>query len=307
MNHGSSSVPVRRVTRAHAKINLLLRILAREANGFHSIETVFQKLALHDLVHVATNGTGRSLTCDGPSMPAGGLGAQEDNIAWRAAIAFSDATRWETGWDIVIEKHIPVGGGLGGGSTDAAAVLCTMNTLCPHPLDHASLIALGGTLGADVPFFVSDASLALAWGHGDRLLTLAPLPHMAVTLVVSDDGVNTGHAYSAFATSRADRSLGSVANPYAAALYAEDAFASWQHVSAIATNDFEAVVATMHSGVAATLPRVRAAAQRVRDAGAPAIGMMSGSGATCFVVHPHGVDVPLSLEKAAHLVRTDTV
>ncbi len=306
MNNGSSSVPVRTVSRAHAKINLFLRILARETSGFHSIETVFQKLALHDVVHVATNNRERSLLCEGPAMPSGGLGAQENNIAWRAAIALSDATRWDTGWEITIEKHIPVGGGLGGGSADAAAVLRAMNTLCPHPLDHESLIALGGTLGADVPFFVSDASLSLAWGRGDRLFTLSPLPRMAVTLVAFENGVNTGHAYAAFAWSRSDGTPDVVANPKAGVVYSEHVFSSWDNVCAVAANDFEAVVPSMHAGVAAALPLVRAAAQRVRDAGAPAIGMMSGSGATCFVVHPHGVDVSLPVGIAAYIVRTDT-
>ena len=307
MSNGSSSVPVRRVMRAHAKINLLLRILAREASGLHSIETVFQKLALHDVVHVATNASGRLLSCDGPAMPSGGIGAQEDNIAWRAAVAFTDATQWDTGWEIAIEKHIPVGGGLGGGSADGAAVLRALNALCPHPLDHAALIALGGTLGADMTFFVSEARLALAWGRGDRLLTLTPLPQMAVTLVAFLTGVHTGQAYAALARSRVEGASQTGAFPYAAGSYASDAFASWENVSAVAANDFEAIVPAMHTGVAATLPLVRAAAQRVRDSGAPGIGMMSGSGATCFVVHPNGIDVTLDVGQTARVVRTETV
>ncbi len=307
MSNGSSSVPVRRVMRAHAKINLLLRILAREASGFHSIETVFQKLALHDVVHVATNASGRLLSCDGPAMPSGGIGAQEDNIAWRAAVAFTDATQWDTGWEIAIEKHIPVGGGLGGGSADGAAVLRALNALCPHPLDHAALIALGGTLGADIAFFVSEASLALAWGRGDRLLTLTPLPQMAVTLVAFLTGVHTGQAYAALARSRAEEASHTSTFPYAAGAYASDAFSSWENVCAVAANDFEAIVPAMHTGVATTLPLVRAAAHRVRELGAPGIGMMSGSGATCFVVHPNGIDVTPDVGATARVVRTETV
>ena len=306
MKNTKSSVPVRHRAHAYAKINLLLRILAREASGFHSIETVFQKLALHDVVHVAANSNARSLVCDGPSMPSGGLGMQENNIAWRAAIAFSDATQWDTGWDITIEKHIPVGGGLGGGSADAAAVLRTMNAMCPHPMDHASLIALGGTLGADVPFFMSDASLALAWGRGDRLLTLSPLPRMAVTLVAFENGVDTGQAYAALALSRSERALDTVAHPTAALVYNGDAFSSWDHLCTVAANDFELVVPSMHPSVAATLPRVRAAAQHVRDAGSPAIGMMSGSGATCFVVHPCDREVAFMVDATARVIRTET-
>src|SRR4051812_42091181 len=103
---------------AHAKINLLLRILGRDAQGYHGIETLFQALDLADIVDVELQNSERVLSCDGPAMPAGGLGATEDNLATRAAAAYCDATHWSTGWNISIEKNIPVGGGLGGGSAD---------------------------------------------------------------------------------------------------------------------------------------------------------------------------------------------
>ncbi|MCC6245263.1 MAG: 4-(cytidine 5'-diphospho)-2-C-methyl-D-erythritol kinase, partial [Gemmatimonadaceae bacterium] len=118
----------------------------------------------------------RTLRCDGPTMPAAGLGAPEHNLAWRAAQAFVDAARWDTGWDIDITKNIPVGGGLGGGSADAAAVLRALNTLCPTPLPLSALCEIGGTLGADVPFLVAGVSRAWGWGRGDRLLVLPALP-----------------------------------------------------------------------------------------------------------------------------------
>ncbi len=268
-----------RTERAYAKINLVLRILAREASGYHGIETLFQLLDLHDLVHVRVGPMSPALTCAGPAMPAGGLGPVEENLAWRAAVAYTDASRWQTGWDIEIEKRIPVGGGLGGGSADAAAVLRALEAMSPRPLGAERLLALAGTLGADVPFLVSEHSLAWAWGRGDRLLPLPALPPAAVWLATFAEGVNTGAAYSAFAEAREAR--GDTVQAFA---YPTSAFASWHAVAAVAVNDFEPVVSAMHAGVAAVLPGFRTIAAERRASGTPAIGMMSGSGATCFVL-----------------------
>lgn len=294
-----------RTERAHAKINLLLRILAREASGYHGIETLFQRLALHDVVQVALRDGSPSLHCDGPAMPAGGLGDPQANLAWRAAAAYCAAAGWRTGWDIRIDKHIPVGGGLGGGSADAAAVLRALEALCPTPLGLARLLDVAGTLGADVPFMVLDTPLAWAWGRGDRLLRLAPLPEMAVTLVAFSEGVNTGAAYGAFARAR-DVGAGAGAPTVGAHAYAEHAFADWGRVSVLAANDFEQVVPALHAGVAAVLPMLRAEADRLRADGHDAVGMMSGSGATCFLLHPVGVPVDVTVPVGARLVSTTT-
>lgn len=261
---------------APAKLNLLLRVLGRESSGFHSIETLFIKLALHDVVHIDTSPSGRSLDCDGPSMPEGGLGPVEQNLAWRAAVRFAEAARWPTGFSIRIEKHIPVGGGLGGGSADAAAVLRGLNRLSPEPLDGATLIAIAGELGSDVPFLVSDALLAWGWGRGDRLLSLPALPARRVDLITFSEGVNTGEAYRAL-----NRPIGE-STP--AQQWSTVDFGSWGALAGLAQNDFEAVVESRHAGVARWLPLVRAQARRRCEAGEPSIGLMSGSGATCFLL-----------------------
>lgn len=286
---------------AHAKINLVLRILAREAGGYHSIETLFQRLSLHDRVQVAVGDGGRTLTCHGPSMPNGGLGPVEQNLAWRAADAYCAAAGWRTNWQIDIEKHIPVGGGLGGGSADAAAVLRALERLCPTPLGMPRLLEIAGTLGADVPFLVSGHALAWAWGRGDRLLPLPPLPPMALSLVAFREGVNTGAAYGAFAAAREQRAEGVRAFAYEAG-----AFGSWTSVADCAVNDFEPVVTAMHSGVAQVLPLVRHVAATLRAHGHPAVGLMSGSGATCFVLHPIGTACLLDVPTGALIVETTT-
>jgi 4-diphosphocytidyl-2-C-methyl-D-erythritol kinase len=290
-----------RTERAHAKINLLLRILAREASGYHGIETLFQRLALHDVVHVAANDAPRTLSCDGPSMPTGGLGAPEQNLAWRAAEAYCAAAGWTTGWQIAIDKHIPVGGGLGGGSADAAAVLRALEALCPTPIGQGRLLEIAGSLGADVPFLVLDVPLAWAWGRGDRLLPLAPLPSRAVRLVAFADGVNTGAAYGALARARDARG-----DAVRAQAYAADAFSSWATVCAVAANDFERVVPALHAGVAAVLPALRAEAARLRRDGHEAIGLLSGSGATCFLLHDDAVPVQVTAPAGGRVLETRT-
>lgn len=298
---------------APAKLNLLLRILAREASGYHGIESLFVKLALHDVVTVRTDVADRSLLVHGPTVPASGLGAPEDNLAWRAAVAFAEATGWPDGFAIDLEKHIPVGGGLGGGSADAAAVLRGLNAIAPTPLSPAALLTLAGTLGADVPFLTSDVLLAWTWGRGDRLLPLPPLPPMAVTLVAFPDGVNTGAAYAAFSTLHADatRSAATGAPHPGALAYPPDAFADWASIATLAVNDFERVVPALHTGVAEWLPVVRSAAEVLRATGLPAVGGLSGSGATCFLLH--GLDDDFNLgwddDEAPHgarLVETRT-
>ena len=281
---------------AHAKLNLVLHVLAREATGFHGIETLFQALELADVVDVSVSDAGRTLECAGPTMPATGLGPVETNLATRAAIAYADAARWDTGWHISIEKNIPVGGGLGGGSADAAAVLRAFETLSPSPLGTAQLIELAGTLGSDVPFLVSGAPLAWAWNRGDRLVPLTPLPRMDVTLITFDDGVNTGLAYQALQHSGTS-----------AMQYPLDAFASWSSVAGLAHNDFERVVPALHGGVARWLPVVQQAARRMTGDGLPAIGMMSGSGATCFVLGAPGRIPELGGAAGMRTLRTQTL
>lgn len=281
---------------AHAKLNLVLRVLAREVSGYHSIETLFQALDLADIVDVAIVDNERTLDCQGPTMPAAGLGPIENNLATRAAMAYTSAVRWDTGWNIAIEKQIPVGGGLGGGSADAAAVLRAFESLSPAPLGTAALMELAGTLGSDVPFLLSGAPLSWAWNRGDRVLPLTPLPRMDVALVTFADGVNTGAAYAALQQPSAP-----------ARQYPTDAFGTWSSVAGLAENDFERVVPALHEGVARWLPVVKQAARRMNDEGLPAIGMLCGSGATCFVLGAPGRIPELGSGAGMQPIKTHTL
>ncbi len=262
---------------AQAKVNLSLRVLARETGGFHQLETVFQRLALADVVTVRS-ATGRSL--DVRWSGAGGapdLGAPEQNLAWRAADAYAAAFGWPSGFAIEIEKQIPVGGGLGGGSADAAAVLRALDALAPRAAGNAALMNLATRLGADVAFLTSPSELALAWGRGERMLDLPPLPAAPVLLVVPNFGVNTAQAYAALAEHRATAAGTAGALAPEAAWRSPRTLGSWSAVAADAVNDFEAVVFDDHPELAVVRAQLAALPRSV-------LAMMSGSGSTLFAV-----------------------
>jgi 4-diphosphocytidyl-2-C-methyl-D-erythritol kinase len=250
-------------TLAQAKINLSLRILDREPDGFHSIETVFLRLDLGDEVRVHIRAKARTLRCgvlrDKP---------QEQNLAYRAAALFAQETGWPGGFEIVIKKRIPIGGGLGGGSADAAAVLRMLNTLSPHPLKADALLDLAGRLGSDVPFLASDFVMALGWGHGERLLELAPLPSRDVQLFFPPFGIDTGEAYALLDASRS-------AEPRAAPELTAEMFGDWESAAGRSVNDFEAVIRPRWPVIDALLARGERYGLFYR---------LSGSGSTVFKV-----------------------
>jgi 4-diphosphocytidyl-2-C-methyl-D-erythritol kinase len=150
---------------AHAKLNLLLRILAREAPaGYHQIETAFALLELADDLVVTRTASGVALSAHGPD-----LGPPDQNLAVRAARAVLDAIGHKFGVALELTKRIPVRSGLGGGSSDAAAALHAVNALAGNAVPRHELLHCAARLGADVAFFASGAPAALAWGRGERL------------------------------------------------------------------------------------------------------------------------------------------
>src|SRR5690606_23472831 len=141
---------------ARAKINLALRIGPRRADGFHDLLTLFQLIELGDELHLRVgSSTRRSVEVTGADV-----GPPERSMAFRAAELYAAHTGWPTGFEISIEKRIPVGGGLGGGSADGAAVLRALNLLAPRPLALDDLLAIAAELGSDLPFLVSGELLA---------------------------------------------------------------------------------------------------------------------------------------------------
>ena len=176
---------------AAAKVNLYLDIVSRRADGYHEIETVFVPLSEPaDRLRVTVAAEeGIGLTCSHPDVPA-----DWRNLAWRAAEAFAESARVAPRWQIHVEKNIPVSAGLGGGSSDAAAVLRLLNDLHGHPLDARQLHHAARSLGADVPFFL-DPRPSLAKGVGDVLTAIACPVVPAMVLVNPGFPLSTRWAY----------------------------------------------------------------------------------------------------------------
>ncbi|GAC1476765.1 MAG: 4-(cytidine 5'-diphospho)-2-C-methyl-D-erythritol kinase [Gemmatimonadaceae bacterium] len=282
---------------AEGKVNLVLRVLAREEGGYHQIETLFQRIALADLVTVR-EAAGRTVDVGGVAVPPGGIGPVEQNLAYRAALAYREAAGWPSGFAIELDKRIPTGGGLGGGSADAAAVLRALDALAPTPVGLRTLLTIAARLGADVPFLTSGAPLALAWGRGERMLTLPALPPRTISLVCFDFGVSTRDAYAWLDDER--RSAPRLMEPV---LLAPRDCATWSGVGALAGNDFEGPVGLRH----AELRRLLDGLRRSRESEG-SIVLMAGSGSTLFVVHPDGAAHSLGATRDGYaVVATRTV
>lgn len=185
MSEPSGRAPVLAETHwpAPAKLNLFLHVVGRRPDGYHQLQTVFQLLDLADTVTVALRADGRIER----AAVSYGVAAEED-LAVRAARALQSATGWRGGASLRVTKRIPLGGGLGGGSSDAATVLVALNTLWDCGLSLDELAALGLPLGADVPVFVQGSS-AWAEGVGERL-TPVELPE--AWYVIIHPGVAVG-------------------------------------------------------------------------------------------------------------------
>jgi 4-diphosphocytidyl-2-C-methyl-D-erythritol kinase len=180
---------------APAKINLNLRVVGRnDATGYHDIETWMAPLTLADELRVElADAPGIALTCSDPELDNG-----SGNLAWRAADIFLRETDTTGGARIELHKRIPHGAGLGGGSSDAAAVLKALNELSGCPLDASALENLGAELGSDVPFFICGQA-AMASGRGE-ILEARPLPAPFDLLLLKPPfPVPTAWAYSAYA------------------------------------------------------------------------------------------------------------
>jgi len=261
---------------AQAKLNLHLRVLSRDETGYHSIETIFHRIDLADDLTVGITPGKRTLDVSG-----GATGPTESNLAWKAATAYADHNDWPTGFEIELTKRIPAGAGLGGGSADAAAVLRALDSLSPKPMPLRGLLALASRLGADIPFLASDAVMAIAWGRGERMLALHPLPRHDVLLMTPEFSVSTADAYRWLDEDRAKRvdareSMGESATAADSVVYDSLDLSTWSRIAAFARNDFETVVAARH-------PKLVEYVTRLRNSRAILAGM-TGSGSTVFGV-----------------------
>jgi 4-diphosphocytidyl-2-C-methyl-D-erythritol kinase len=189
------------IAQCPAKVNLTLRVLGRRPDGYHELRTVFQAVDLWDTLE-AEAGRGLRLRCDPPGIAEGGT-----NLVLRAASALREAAgRPDLGASLVLRKRIPVGGGMGGGSSDAAGALLLLCRLWGVTLPGERIRALAARLGSDVPFFLQGGT-ALGRGRGEDLVPLPFAGPRPILLGIPPFGTSTAAVYAALTAGGADVSL----------------------------------------------------------------------------------------------------
>jgi 4-diphosphocytidyl-2-C-methyl-D-erythritol kinase len=294
------------VERAPAKINLGLHVLRKRTDGYHDVETVLHRIDWADTV-TARPADALTMTCSDPALPT-----DADNLCLQAAEALRAAFGVSAGAELHLEKRVPYGAGLGGGSSDAAATLRLLARLWDLDASPQRLRGVAAEIGADVPFFLADAPAAYATGRGDELTVLheaaaagtggapdgaAPyrLP-FPVVVAVPPVEVATPDAYARVTPRDDDR-------PRLPGVVRSNDLARWQ---ADLANDFEAPIAATH-------PAVAAERDWLRDAGAAYVSL-SGSGGAVYGVFEQAERAEQALDDGrdrtarVHLTaRTDSV
>ncbi len=180
---------------APAKVNLTLSITGKQADGYHLMDSLVIFAALHDSVQLSLSDTDQ-LTLSGPYASMLNTMGQGDNILIKAARHYRDVTDWHQHFSITLDKHIPVAAGIGGGSSDAAAMLLALNKLCPAPLSREDLSAVGLAIGADVPVCLRAHEHRL-WqmrGIGEILTPVDYPPAADFGLVLINPGISVSTA-----------------------------------------------------------------------------------------------------------------
>ncbi len=253
--------------RALAKINLDLRVLGKRPDGFHELRTIFQTISLADTLELAFTPARRtSIALDDKLQIA-------DNLVLRAARLAMDGMRATGRIEIRLTKRIPMGAGLGGGSSDAAAVLLALPLLAGPPIPLSKLSDIASQLGSDVPFFLLGGT-AVGIGRGAEIFPLPDTPSQAGLLVAPAIHVNTAQAYRDLSPRLTGLTLELQQNK----IFSFQSLA-WDTANlGLARNDFEAVVFEQH-------PKLATLKKRLVRAGASA-AMMSGSGSALYGLFP---------------------
>jgi 4-diphosphocytidyl-2-C-methyl-D-erythritol kinase len=252
---------------ALAKINLFLRVLTRDADGYHGLETLLCLVSLADTLQ-AERREGHGVTIE---VLGADVGPPEKNLAVLAASRVLEATGNRFGIHLTLTKRIPARAGLGGGSSDAAAALHAANRLAGNAVPRHELLQFAAHLGSDIPFFFTGAPLALAWGRGERLLRLPPLPSSPALLLTPPVPIPTAEAYGWI-----DAAKQSTGRRGAVALDL-DALSRWGDIGRMAGNDFESPVFSRYAEIRAAFEALVATR--------PLVCRMSGSGSTLFAIY----------------------
>ena len=263
-------------TVARAKINLFLQVGERREDGFHEIASVMQALELSDELYLRrTEGTGVRIQvrCNDPCIPTG-----EDNLVCKAIEAFDKhaGVMGASGIDVLINKRIPIGAGLGGGSADAAAALLAMNHIYELEMPMDTLMSIGARIGSDVPFCLKGGT-ALATGRGEEIEPLDSLPPFQVVLAAMSQEISTREVYDRFDAMLAEGS-------------APAASESDRELEALLGGIKKHEFANIYPNLRNSLESATIASAQVEefksvamDAGAVA-AMMTGSGSTVFAL-----------------------
>ncbi len=247
---------------APAKVNLYLRVVGKRRDGYHLIDSLMVPVSLYDEIEITTSRTTKSVltvTCDDPIVPVG-----KKNLAYKAAALVLDRASVSERVHIHIRKKIPVGGGLGGGSSDAASTMLGLNQLLDLGVTKRSMLELATQLGADVPFFVHGHP-AIVRGIGERLKLLTSVPKLWIIILYPGFPVSTRWAYQSLKFK-----LTKVIRNTKLNLHLDNC----GELAPLLVNDLEGVTIRRY-------PRIAHLKQRLLQEGA--IGaLMSGSGSSVF-------------------------
>ncbi len=261
------------IYRAYAKINLGLRIIGRRTDGYHNLESIFYRIGLFDELSLVKTDGKISLSCSNPAIPC-----NEENLCWKAALLLQKKLDVTLGADISLKKNIPVGGGLGGGSSDAAVVLRYLPTLWNVETEVEEIKLLALELGSDVPYFLFD-STSYGEGRGEQLTKLQLHVPYWIVLVYPNFHIATPWAYKTLSEKRMGKF------PIRPSLIDDIALGDWKK---ILVNDFEEIVFAHH-------PELEDIKLKLLDFGA-SFSAMSGSGSSMFGLFSRENDARAALE-----------
>jgi 4-diphosphocytidyl-2-C-methyl-D-erythritol kinase len=275
---------------AYAKVNLRLDVLGRRADGYHELRTIFQVISLHDtLVLEARREPRVELRIDGNETLAGEPG--KDNLVYRALDELGRELGLKKGVRALLTKRIPVGRGMGGGSSDAAAALVGLLRLSGKRIALDRLLAIASGLGSDVPFFLHGGR-ALGIGRGEEIYPLPDVPKRTVLMVSPREiAVPTKDAYRWIAEGRSEQ----LTNPQDPSRLLQFCALCWSPQGGALSNDFEAAVFPRY-------PRLDAIKRELLQQGA-AEASLAGSGSAVFGIYQH----PAKARRAARAFPQDQV
>ena len=256
---------------AKGKINLLLDVTQRRENGYHDIVTIMQSVKLSDKVTVEKTNDGTvTLKTDFDNIVA-----PEDNIAYKAIMLMKEEFNLSCGFNVTIEKNIPIAGGMGGGSTNAAAVIKAINIICDLNQPQDTLMQLGLKLGADVPFCIFE-KCAIARGVGEEILEATGLKNVKIVIVNPGVSVSTKQIYELVDEKC---TLGMI-----------DEKLALLSLENMELHSYKDTLKNIMQPVTAELcPQIESIIKELKDLGA-VHSMMSGSGPTCFGIFENDID-----------------